>query len=202
MSEGDPRVKGQAEPGDAGYVAAENFCTAGDGNTTAPGRLPPLLRQPNATPTTAGATTEGTDPARERYPLAAGVTPPEGEAPSSGGEPGVRGQRAGGARTWCFGSPGELPHRKGQGGHGAGTLAPPCDTAQYHPGNNWSNCVHAHRRSRGWGERKRQARSTARIWKGVTSSDKWKRCRHESGDNLSTRERRAAPGPWRGRGRR
>jgi len=92
VSEGDPRVRRQAEPGDAGYVAAENFRTAGDGDTTAPGHLSPLPRQPNATPTTAGATTEGTEPARASNPLAAGVTPPEGEAPSPEGEPGVRGQ--------------------------------------------------------------------------------------------------------------
>ena len=92
VSEGDPRVRGQADPGDAGYVAAENFRTPGDGDITEPRRLFPVLRQPNATPATAGATTKGTDPAREGNPLAAGVTPPEGEAPSSEGEPGVRGQ--------------------------------------------------------------------------------------------------------------
>ena len=92
VSEGDPRVRVQAEPGDAGYFAAENFRTDGDGDTMAPERLPPLLKQPNVSPTTTGATTEGTDPARESSPIAAGVTPSEGEDPSSEGEPGVRAQ--------------------------------------------------------------------------------------------------------------
>ena len=41
MSEGDPRVMGQAEPGDTAYVAVESFLTARDRDVTAPGRLPP-----------------------------------------------------------------------------------------------------------------------------------------------------------------
>ena len=48
-SQGDSRVRGEAEPGDDGSVAAENFLTAGDRNATVPGCLPPPPRQPSAT---------------------------------------------------------------------------------------------------------------------------------------------------------
>ena len=39
-SEGDPRVRGQAEPGDAAYVAAENFLTAENGGVMMLGGFP------------------------------------------------------------------------------------------------------------------------------------------------------------------
>ena len=40
-SEGDSRVRGQAGPGDAAYVAVENVLMVGDGDLTVPGPLPP-----------------------------------------------------------------------------------------------------------------------------------------------------------------
>ena len=89
-SEGNLRARGQAEPRDAAYIAAENFLTPGNGDVTVPGHLPPTLSQPSATPAVTRVTAEGTSPARESDSLAAGVTPPEGVAPASEGNPEVR----------------------------------------------------------------------------------------------------------------
>ena len=77
-SEGDSRVRGQAKPGGAAYVAVENTLMAEHGDVTVAGPLPPPLSQPSATPAAVRGTTEGTGPARESDPSAAGVAPPEG----------------------------------------------------------------------------------------------------------------------------
>ena len=90
-SQGDSRVRGEAEPGDDGSVAAENFLTAGDRNATVPGCLPPPRDSP-APPNRRRVTAEGTDPAHESDSLAAGVTPPEGAAPEAEGDRGAKGQ--------------------------------------------------------------------------------------------------------------
>ena len=87
-SEGDPRVRRQAEPRDAAYVAAENFLTAEDRDATVPGRLSLPLRQASATLAAARVTAKRTSPAREIDPIAAEV---EGAAPASKGDLGVKG---------------------------------------------------------------------------------------------------------------
>ena len=53
------------------------------------GPLPRPLRQPIVTSAAARITAEGTGPARENDPVAAGVTPPEGASLASEGDPGV-----------------------------------------------------------------------------------------------------------------
>ena len=92
VSEGDSRVSGQAEPGDAAYVAAENIFMVGDGDFTVPGALPSPLSQPRATSSAGRVTAEETGTARESDPVSAGVTPSEGAALASEGDPGVREQ--------------------------------------------------------------------------------------------------------------
>lgn len=78
--------------------------------------------------------------------------------------PGGKGAGGAGRRRFC--SHGELAYRRKQGGDGARTLDPHPNIASRHPGSTWSDRVYARWRSRGWGEHKRQTRSTARIWKG------------------------------------
>ena len=58
----------------------------GSQNVSEVGNEPPL------SPTAAGVTPEGPDPALESYPLAAGVTLPEGAAPTSEGDSRATGQ--------------------------------------------------------------------------------------------------------------
>ena len=77
-SGGDSRVRGQAEPGGAAYVAVENTLMAEQEDFTVAGPLPPPLSQPSATPAAVRGMMEGTGPARESDPSAAGVAPPEG----------------------------------------------------------------------------------------------------------------------------
>ena len=56
---------------------------------------------PPPSPTAAGIAPEGADPVLESNPLAAGVTPPEGEAPASEGDLRIRGQaEPGNATLW------------------------------------------------------------------------------------------------------
>ena len=62
------------------------------GDVTVAGPLPPPLSQPSATPAAVRVTAEGTGPARESDPLAAGVTPPKGTTLASEGDPGGREQ--------------------------------------------------------------------------------------------------------------
>ena len=93
-SERDSRVRRQAEPGDAAYVAADNSLTAKDGDVTVPGRLVPVLSQPSATLAAARGAAEETGPTLESHHLAAGMTPPEDAAPASAGDPEVTGQAA------------------------------------------------------------------------------------------------------------
>ena len=59
---------------------------------TVAGPLPPLLGQPSATPAAVRGTADGTGPARESDPLAAGMTPLEGAPLASEGDPGGREQ--------------------------------------------------------------------------------------------------------------
>ena len=90
--ESDSRVRRQAEPGGADYIAVENTLTAEHGNVTVAGPLPPPLSQPSATLAVVKGTAEGTDTAREADPLAVGVTPPEGATLASECSRGRRGQ--------------------------------------------------------------------------------------------------------------
>ena len=108
MSEGDSRVKRQAEPGGAAYVAAENILMADHGDVTAAGPLPPPLSQPSATPAAVRVTAEGTGAARESDPSAAGVIPPGGATLESEGDRGEEG--ADGATRCCFCCHGKLPN--------------------------------------------------------------------------------------------
>ena len=79
-SKDDSRVRGQAEPGGAAsYVTVENTLMAEQGDATVAGPLPPPLSQPSTTPAAVRGTAEGTGPARESDPTAAGVAPPEGQ---------------------------------------------------------------------------------------------------------------------------
>ena len=106
-SEGDSRVRGQADPGGAAYIAMENTLIAEQGNITVAGPFPPPLSQPSAAPVAVRGTLEGTGPARESDPLAAGVTPPEGATllTASEGDPGGREQtEPGGAVPVATGS--------------------------------------------------------------------------------------------------
>eukprot|EP00904_Undaria_pinnatifida_P000469 jgi/Undpi1/10422/HiC_scaffold_29.g12872.m1 len=83
----------------------------------------------------------------------------------------------------------------GSGGDGAGTLARAPNTAQRHPSNIESDCVHVHRCSRGLEKHKRQKRSTARIRTRNTSDENWERRHREPGANPSTWKRRGSLGP-------
>ena len=73
-------------------MAVENSLISEHGDVTVAGPLPFPLSQPSATPAAVRGTAEGTGPARESDPLAAGVTPPEGATLASEGEPGGRKQ--------------------------------------------------------------------------------------------------------------
>ena len=198
-AEGDPGVRGEAEPRDAAYVAAENFLTARDRGVTVPGPLPSPPETGQRHPSGGEGHGGGNEAGAGERPLSCGIGI-TGRCSSS-----VRrrlgGKAAGEARRCYFCSHGELPYRRKPGGDGAGTLAPPPNTAQRHPSNIWIDHVYAHWRSRGWEEHKRKTRSTARIWKGITSDENWVRGRHEPGASMSTRERRALPGPCREKGR-
>ena len=88
-SEGDSRVRGQEDAGGADFVAAENILMVGREDAVVAGPLPPPPRQPSVTSAAARITAEGTGPARENDPVAAGVTPPEGASLASEGDPGV-----------------------------------------------------------------------------------------------------------------
>ena len=110
------------------------------------------------------------------------------------------GKGADGASRCCFCSHGELPYGPKQGDDGAETLAPAPNTAQRHLSNIWSDCVYVHWCSRGWGEHKRQTRSTARIRRRIASGENSERSRHKPGANVSTWKRLGSPGPCRRKG--
>ena len=81
--------------------------------------------------TATGVTPEGTEPALESYPSAAGATLPEGAAPASEGDSRVRGQAEPGGADYVAAEKSSCGRT--QGCHGGVTLAPSTETAQRHP---------------------------------------------------------------------
>ena len=120
-SEGDSRVRGQAGPEDAAYVAGENVLMVGDGDVTVPGPLPPP-ESAQRHPISGGDPGGGNGPGAGKRSFSRGCVTGGRCSSSVRRRPGGKG--ADGARRGCFCCHGELLYRRYQGGDGTGTLAP------------------------------------------------------------------------------
>ena len=133
-----------------------------------------------------------TDAALPPFP-AAGVATPEGEPPALESDPQVRGQMEPGGTAGRATE--NLQIAGGRDFTPPGRLGVPLKQPSAASATR-SDRAYAYWRGRGGAGYKKQARSTARIWEGVTSEQFWERGRHEPGANLLAWGARAATGPW------
>ena len=195
-SEGDSRVRGQAEPGGAAYVAVKNTLMAEKGDITVAGPLPLPLSQPSATPAAVRCTAEGTGPARESDPSAAGVAPPEGATLASEGDPGREQTDPGGAVSVTTGNSRTAENREAMApGHSRALPTQPSVT----PATSRATASISTGEAEG-GRSTRGRRDRPRGSGRGTRATSWERRHHEPGANPSTWKRRGSLGPCRRKG--